>query len=77
MAKHKWDDEWGFLDKIYSTCAVCGGTRVRNRVAGVDFVNLGGMSVDTVGKVNKGWHYENGTPRSCPGEQEQAHHDQP
>lgn len=65
--KHKWDDEWGWLDKVYSTCAVCGGTRVRNRVPDVDFLNLGGMSVDMVGKVRKGWHYEEGTPVNCPG----------
>lgn len=67
--RHQWDEEWGFMDKIYTTCAVCGGVRVRNRVAGLDSINTGTISIDTTGSTRKGWRYE-GTPRSCPGGQE-------
>lgn len=69
--KHKWDEEWGFLDKVYSTCAVCGGTRVRNRVAGIDYIGSPAMWIDRAEAASsKNWRNEKGTPRSCPGVQE-------
>lgn len=67
--RHQWDEGDMYMGLIYSTCAVCGGVRVRDRVAGQDYINTGTESIDMTGSTRKGWRYE-GTPRSCPGNQE-------
>ena len=64
--QHKWGEAEWFMDTIYSTCEVCGGVRVRERIKGMDYVNTGGISIDIVVPTRKGWRYED-TPRSCPG----------
>ena len=73
--RHQWSDGEWFMDSIITTCAMCGGTRWRKRVAGLDYVNAGGFHLDMVGKTKVGWHYDD-TPRSCPGhELEQVQED--
>lgn len=69
--RHRWDEGEWFWGEIISTCAVCGGVRVRARVGGIDYINTPTMHLDMVGRTRTGWRYK-GTPRSCPGK-----HDSP
>lgn len=74
MARHVWDDGEMFMGDIISTCAVCDGVRVRQRIAGLDYINTRSISIDLTGKTRKGWRYQD-TPRSCPGKQETTQDD--
>jgi len=65
--RHSWDEGDMFMGTIVSECLACGGYRTRKRLANVDFINTGTISIDMVGKTNKGWTLDEGTPRSCPG----------
>lgn len=65
--KHKWDAGETFMDAVASQCTVCGGWRYRKRVAGLDYINTPTMSLDVVGKTDRGWTLDEDTPRSCPG----------
>ena len=67
--RHAWDDGEWFMGTVISTCAVCGGVRVRDRVVGLDYINAAGFHLDMVGRTRKGWTYSD-TPRSCPGLEE-------
>lgn len=66
--RHQWDEGDTLLGTIVSECKVCGGFRTRSRYPGVDFASGNGFHMDMVGKSRKGWKYDDGTPRSCPGE---------
>lgn len=66
--RHKWGEPDWFMDKVFSQCKVCGGFRIRKRVAHVDYGNGDNFHWDGVGSTRKGWRYDEDTPRSCPGE---------
>lgn len=66
--RHQWDDGEWFIDRIYSTCCVCGEMRWRDRTD-ADSINTGLRSIDVVSSGADEWRYE-GTPQDCPGDKE-------
>jgi hypothetical protein len=71
--RHRWKFEDAFWGDVIYRCSVCNGYRV----AKDDYSGCGKL-IDQTGKVvghidgppvtrNLKWHYDGGTPRSCPG----------